>query len=205
MWKIGAASGNLVSQISGRTGEVSQFSVSPDGRRFIFDHGDELRLLNWANWDSWGSLRSQRQGRFTGMAHFSPTGKLVLTSSNIGRVQLWKVPVLDDLNRPESLNSYEVRHFVAPNAAPVTCGVFAPDEKVIFTGGADKTVRVWPVPPESDWSQPLEAKITYIGSQVERGTDTVRIRAEMDNPEGPGRRLRPGTFATLKIYPEFSK
>jgi WD40 repeat protein/biotin carboxyl carrier protein len=206
VWQINATSANFIDQISGRTGEVSQFSVSPDGNQLLFDHGEELRLLDRRTWDSLGSFRSQRQGRFAGMAHFSPTGKLVLTTANNGRVQLWKVPAFAAATqRLLNLNSYEVRYFSPPNALPITCGAFAPDEKVIFTGGVDKVIRVWPVPPEADWYHPLEATITYIGTQVERGTDTLRLRAEMDNPLEPGRRLRPGTFATLKIYPPVEK
>ena len=206
VWQINATSASLIDQISGRTGEVSQFSVSPDGNQLLFDHGEELRLLDRRTWDALGSFRSQRQGRFAGLAHFSPTGKLVLTSANNGRVQLWKVPAFAAATkRLPNLNSYEVRYFSPPNALPITCGTFAPDGRVVFTGGVDKLIRVWPVPPEADWYQPLEATITYIGTQVERGTDTLRLRAEMDNPLEPGRRLRPGTFATLKIYPSVEK
>jgi len=138
VWQINAAAGKLVDQISGRTGEVSQFSISPDGNQLLFDHGEELRLLDRRSWDSLGAFRSQRQGRFTGLAHFSPTGKLVLTSANNGRVQLWKVPVLGATNRLGDLSGYEVRYFATPHAGLVTCGTFAPDEKVIFTGGATK-------------------------------------------------------------------
>jgi hypothetical protein len=126
----------------------------------------------------------------------------VLTAASNGRVQLWKAPRGDSTQPTSSRHTYEVRHFFPSSAGTATCGVFSPDEKVFFTGSADKVVRVWPVPPPADWDQPLVAEITYIGSQVERGTETVRLRAEMDNPVEPGRRLRPGTFATLKIYPE---
>jgi WD40 repeat protein/biotin carboxyl carrier protein len=206
VWQLHGSTGTLINQISGRTGEVHQFGIHPEGNKVLFDHGEELRLLDRRGWDVLGSFRSHRQGRFTALAHFSPTGKLVLSVANNGRIQLWKVPVPEALSHQLwNLNSYEVRHFIPPTPAPVTCGVFAPDEKVFFTGGVDKVIRVWPVPAAADWSQPLEATITYIGSQVERGTDMVRIRAEMDNPVERGRRLRPGTFATLKIYPESSK
>ncbi len=205
VWSIKATAGKFVDQVRGRTGEVSQISVSPDGNRLIFDHGEELRLLDRTSWDSLGSFRSLRQGRFTGMAQFSPSGKLLLTTSNNGRIQLWKGPELTDTNRPGNTNTFEIRHFVSPGGAAIACGVFDPEEKVIFTGGTDKVVRVWPVPPANVWSAPLEATITYIGSQVERGTEMVRIRAEMENPTTAGRRLRPGTFATLKIYPEITK
>ena len=73
---------------------------------------------------------------------------------------------------------------------------------MIFTGGSDKVVRVWQVPPPRLWERPLEARLTFVGSEVERGTDMVRVRAEVDNPTDPALRLRPGTYASLRIYPE---
>jgi hypothetical protein len=108
-------------------------------------------------------------------------------------------PAAEALPRLWRLDGYEVRHFVAP--AAVTCGAFAPDESVVFTAGADGAVRVWPVPAPAA-RQPLEARITYVGSQLERGTDTVRVRAELENPAGAELRLRPGLFANLRVYPE---
>ncbi len=104
--------------------------------------------------------------------------------------QLWQLP------------GQEVRHFVIPGGSIVNCGAFAPDESVFFTGGTDKSVRVWAVPPVQVWNQPLEARITYVGSQVERGTDMVRIRAEMENPQDPDRRLRSGLYAVMRLFPE---
>src|SRR5262249_22958946 len=156
-------------------------------------------------------------------ALFSPTGRLVLTTANNGRLQLWKTPAtpeaasffrgayahgftraslgsLGNLNGPPALalflaakddarlprlwgvDGFEVRYFQSATPSVATCGAFAPDGSVFFTGRADRVVRVWEVPPELQWSEPLEAEITYIGSRVERGTDMVRLRAEMDNP-----------------------
>jgi WD40 repeat protein/biotin carboxyl carrier protein len=106
------------------------------------------------------------------------------------------------LPRLWSLDGYEVRHFLTPGSATATCGAFAPDESVVFTGSSDGTVRVWAVPPAGQWREPLEATISFVASQVERGTDGVRVRAEMDNPVDPARRLRPGTYADLRVYPE---
>jgi hypothetical protein len=103
-----------------------------------------------------------------------------------------------------TVDGYEARYFLGPNPAPVFCGAFTPDESVIFTGGADRVIRVWGVPRDRQSLQPLEGVITYVGSQVERGTDTVRVRAELANPRNPARRLRPGTYANLRVYPETS-
>jgi WD40 repeat protein len=105
------------------------------------------------------------------------------------------------LPRLWNLDAVEIRHFLTPNAA-ILCAAFAPNEQVVLTAGSDKVIRAWPIPPSAQWSLPLEAQLTFVASQVERGTDMVRLRAEVDNPADPGRRLLPGMFATLRFYPE---
>jgi len=260
VWKLEEHGAVLVTEHQGRTGDVAAAGISPDGRRVLFDHGEELRILDRGSGAVLGSLRSQRQGRFTAFATFAPTGTAVLTVANNGRLQVWNVPADPDQARffrqayadgfrrdslaplqalgstltpaglvpawatplvlgksqasplpgkegyllPQlwSLDGFESRYYLGPNPAAVTCGAFAPDGTVLFTGGADRVIRVWSAPAATVWQQPLEAEITYVGSQVERGTDTVRIRAELKNPRDPARRLRPGTYANLRLYPE---
>jgi WD40 repeat protein len=241
VWKLGASGGELVASQPGRTGDAPHLGVSADGRRLLFDHGEELRILDRTGGGFVGTLRSRRQGRFHAFALFSPSGRLVLAAGSSGRLQLWAVPAEPEavaffrhayakglgrnslqnlgqalapagfapawaagksLPRLWRLDGYEVRHFASPTPSPVICGAFAPDESVAFTAGADRVIRAWGVPPASQWAEPIEAEITYVGSQVERGTDLVRIRAELDNPRDAGRRLRPGTYGYLRVYPE---
>jgi WD40 repeat protein len=255
VWKLDESGGELVGSQPGRTGDATQLGVSADGRRLLFDHGEELRILDRKRGGFVGALRSRRQGRFHGFALFSPSGKLVLTGSSSGRLQLWSVPAAPEevaffrqayahgvgqntllslgaladslgptrfaptwaalaLSGPKGgtagglvprlwrLDGFEVRHFFGPTPAPAVCGAFAPDESVAFTAGADRVIRVWGVPSAAQWAEPLEAEVTYVASQVERGTDLVRFRAELDNPRDPARRLRPGTYTYLRVYPE---
>lgn len=252
VWQVDDSEGRLVGQHRGRSGDATQLNLSPDGRSVLFDHGEELRILDRTSGATMGSLKSNRQGRFHQLALFSPSGKLILAGANNGRLQLWKVPATPEaiqffrngyaegfersslralgqlaLGTPLpgmaagpiwgdgaksgaylphlwSLHAFEVRQFLAPAAAVVHCAAFAPDESVFFTGGTDKVIRVWGVPPESQWNQPLEAQITFVAEQVERGTNMVRIRAEMPNSEDL-RRLRTGIYASLVVYPEASR
>jgi WD40 repeat protein len=239
VWKLDGV-GKLVGAYPGRTGEVTDLGVSPDGRRVLFDMGEELRILDAARGTSLGTLRNQKQGRFQGFAAFSPTGQLVLTAASNSRLQLWRTPttaeetqffrqsythgfhrgsllafgaepgfaglaslmVAETAPRLWQLSGQEVRHFNIPNGALVNCGVFAPDESVFFTGSSDKSVHVWAVPNTAQRAHSLEARITYVGSQVERGTDMVRIRAELENPHDLDRRLRSGLYAVLRLFPE---
>jgi WD40 repeat protein len=233
IWRLGTDAGQLVSLQAGRTGEIGQLGLSPDGQQLLFDHGDELRILDRASWSALGSLRSRRQGRFHGLALFSPTGRLLLTGSSNNRLQLWKAPAAPEqvaffrsgygaglerralaallplgsvlaaeehLPRLWDVGARELHHFVLPGAAAARCGAFAPDETVVFTGGTDKVIHVWALPARAEWGRPLEAHITFVGNQIERGTDTIRVRAEIDNPQDFP--LMPGGHASLKLYPE---
>lgn len=212
VWKVGEDAGSLVCIHTGRTCEVAQLGVGPEGRRILLDLGEEMRILDRDSGNWLGSLNSRRQGRFQGLAEFSPSGKLVLTASTNQRLQLWRVPPTPEemqLVRARNAQDFhrqlpggEIRHFIIPGASVVHAGVFAPDESVFFTGGSDKIVHVWAVPAIANWQPIYEARITYVGDQIERGTDMVRIRAELVNPADTGRRLRAGMFATLRIFPE---
>ncbi len=245
VWKLGEAKAESVREQGGRTGEVARLGVSRDGRRALFDHGDELRLLDLdKNLNTVGSIRNRGQELFRGLAAFSTSGRLVLSSVQ-GQAQLWSVPATPDeaaffrqgyergfyhhsplalgaltarlapaapLLMPQAfagvsnkdlgdlpglwrLSAGELRH--VDTAVEISCAAFTPDDDVMFTG--DTLIRVWRVPSTAE-STPLEAIITYVADEV--GQTGVKVRAELDNPRDPDRRLRAGTKVNLTLYPE---
>jgi WD40 repeat protein/biotin carboxyl carrier protein len=240
VWRLGDGGARLLRNLPGRTGDVTRPDVSPDGRVLAFDHGDEVRLIDRDRGTPLGALQGRKHGHFRGPVSFAPSGRLLLTSSSGGLLQLWQSPAPPEgakflrgafahgfdraalarllppgpadvapallhesdgqLPRLWPLDAYEVRQFPASGAG-TACAAFAPDESVLFTAG-DEVVRVWPVPAAGQWRRPLEARITFVGSQLERGTDMVRVRAEFDNPTDPACRLRAGIFVNLRVYPE---
>jgi WD40 repeat protein len=195
----GTRIGSLQNHKQGRFRGCAQFS--PSGK-LVFTAASNSRLQLWRAPATAEETQFFRQGYLSGFDRRS-----LLPVAAIGSP--WSFGAFTSLaSRPTAapmlwqLSGQEVRHFVVPGSTMVQCAAFAPDESVVFTGGTDKTVRVWAVPKTQQWNQPLEARITYVGSQVERGTDMVRIRAELDNPSDPGRRLRAGLFAVMRLFPE---
>jgi WD40 repeat protein len=211
-WKLGQNDAKLLGIQKDRSGDVTRLGLTADGKRCLFDSGDELRILDLADWSPVSSLQTRRQGRFTQLAVFSPAGQHVLAVSS-GRLQLWAAPGPKD--SLETFRPYELRQLAVPDAAHVTCGAFfAPGELpgaqpgmpgFCFTGGEDKVVRLWELPPTIEREQPLEATITFVGPQLERGAGLVQVRAELDNPQDESRRLKAGARVSLTLYPEAAK
>ena len=214
VWQIDGSRSKLLKVHRGRSGDVPRLDVSRDGTRLLLDHGDELRVLNRDSGVVLGAMQNTKHVRFEEFACFSPTQRLVLAASADGRLQLWKTPVdpkdgaanlvafhaspaADSL---PNLGGFEVRHYPLPKASQARSGVFAPDESVFFTAGTDRVIRVWNVPPPADW-EPRPATLTYVGSELESGTDLVRIQAELENPADVSRWWRPGSFVNLKGFP----
>ncbi|MCS6976213.1 MAG: HlyD family efflux transporter periplasmic adaptor subunit [Gemmatales bacterium] len=106
------------------------------------------------------------------------------------------------------LQSRELRHLITSDPGAVTCADFLPEPDnseqptLLFTGGADRVVRIWRLPPASARADTLEAIITAVGSQIEAGTGMVHVRAELDNPSRADARLLAGAKVNLTIYPE---
>ncbi|MCS7016528.1 MAG: HlyD family efflux transporter periplasmic adaptor subunit [Gemmatales bacterium] len=96
-WRLGQdEKGQWVSEllwrIEGRTADVAQLGISRDGRRALFENGEELRVLDLTDGQSLAVISSRRSGHFRAIAIFSPDGRQVLTTTAGGRLHLWNVP-----------------------------------------------------------------------------------------------------------------
>lgn len=212
VWRLKGAEATLVKTHRGRSGDVPRLGLGHDGTRLLQDHGDELRVVERDGGSVLGALHNPKHVRFEEFARLSPSQRLILTASADGRLQIWQTPVepkeraalAQAMRQPgaalPNLGGFEVRQYQLPKASQARCGVFAPDESVFFTAGTDRVIRVWTVPPPAERA-PREAVLTYVGSELEPGTDLVHIQAEMDNPLAGAQLWRPGTFVHLKIFP----
>lgn len=214
VWQIKGNEIGLAKTHRGRSGDVARLNIGRDGHHLLMDHGDELRIVDRLSGTVEGTLHNTRHVRFEEFAQFSPSRRLILSASAEGRLQLWRAPV-ESKERAEAaralksgklqgqapnLGGFEIRQYPLPKASQARCSVFAPDESVFFSGGSDRMIRVWSIPAVEDWS-PRPGVLTYVGSELEPGTDLVHIQAEMDNPVDAARWWRPGTYVHLKIYP----
>lgn len=206
VWSWTRDSAALVKEHRGRTGDVSRLGAMPAGTALLFDHADELRLVHPRSGNVLGALSGGKGVAFQGFASFSPSGRLVLSCTADGRCQVWKTPVHradaaaeDSLALGRKRGGNEIRYYRLSRSVAMKCGTFSPDETAFFSGGTDRIVRAWTIPPEMEW-HPRDAIITYVANTIEPGTDLVRIQAEMENG-GARPPLRPGTFVHLKVFP----
>jgi hypothetical protein len=103
----------------GRSGDVAQVGVSPDGQTVLFDQGRELSLLSLADKEIRGSLENPAVATsFSTLALFAPDGRTILTNGPApGSLRLWRTP-------SGAARASELRQLVWAKGA-ATCGAFA--------------------------------------------------------------------------------
>jgi WD40 repeat protein len=178
-----------------RSGDVAALGVSPDGRRILFDQGKMLRVLSIPEGVTQGVLQNAGgSSNFTGFALFSPDGRVILTDSAAdGRLQMWRPP-----SGPNH-RTYVVRELASSDRSPViTCAAFSPDGTFVVTGGRDRQVLVWAVPPLSEVEKEVAAEVTLFESDISSSTGQCRVTADFANPDG---RLLPGGTVIMAVHP----
>jgi WD40 repeat protein len=183
-------------RLEGRGGEVTTLGVNFDGSQALFDQGKDLRVVSSETRTLVGTMTTTSGNNFTKLALFSPDGKLVLTSTGAGRLQLWRAPTAET-------RGHELQQLVwtasRDESAATYCGAFAPDGSFLVTGTKNRNVIVWPMPSKEEVERRLKAKIINFDPEVSSGQ--VKVMAELDNPGY----LLPGDVVTLVVYPEKKK
>jgi WD40 repeat protein len=105
-WRLGDKAAQLENEIIGRSGEVRQITISQDGKLALFDHEEELRILNLSDFRTQSVLAARQLGHFKNIACFSPQADMILTTTTNGRLQLWSTP-----ERPEVEAIYRYAYF----------------------------------------------------------------------------------------------
>jgi WD40 repeat protein len=179
-------------EFEGRSADVNQLGVSPDGQRVLLDQGRELKVLSTANKQLEGVLANPGSAmNFSTMALFSPDGKSILTNgAAVGRLQLWRAPT-------SQARASELRQFIWSQGM-ATCAAFAPDGSFAVTGTQDHQVLVWTMPSEKEVEKPLKARLILVEKALDTRSRQVRVWAELDNPGW----LIPGSPATLVVPPQ---
>jgi WD40 repeat protein len=177
----------------GRGGEVSQISVSPDGKVVLFDQGKELRLLSLSNKQIEGTLQNPSEAmNFSTMALFAPDGKSILTNGSApGKLQLWRTPTTHG-------RASELRQFVWMKGM-ASCGAFAPEDSFVVTGTQDHQVLVWTMPEKKEVESRLDGHLILVEKQLDTQSRQVRVWAELQ--ETPSW-LIPGSRATIVVLPQ---
>lgn len=194
LWQVGTKGARSVKTMDRRSGDVTAFGASPDGRRVLFDQGKALRILSVPDGLTKGVIQNPTgANNFSTFAMFSPDSRLIVTAGlSEGRLQVWRAP-------GENTRASEVRQLVTREGAPATCASFSPDGSYLVTGTRDQKVLVWVMPTQEETDSRLEGELEYTDVAVESESRRVRVWAKFKNPE---ERLLPGDTVTVVIYPK---
>lgn len=183
--------GKDINKLTGRSAEVTQIGINRDGKNFLFNNYGLLQVRSLPYGEPVVSFEN-RIGTFSGVAVFSPVEELVLAGSDNRQLQLWA---------PDPAGRYpRLARIFEGHTDPVLSVDFAPDGSYFVSGSADRSVRIWRCPKVDQLNRERKrAKIEFVNQQVEAGSQTLTMYAEVDNKDGL---LNPGAFATIVVYPD---
>lgn len=134
------ARSNLLSHISGHTGDISSLAFSPN-RKILASGSNDATIRVWDVSDPRHPIPASQPlqghtGTVSSLA-FSPDGQVLVSGSADQTVILWD---MSDARQPAPLGEPLAEH-----TAEVNCLVFSPDGGLLASGGAENIILLWDV------------------------------------------------------------
>ncbi len=137
----------LINTLYGHTDSVEKVLLSPDGRKIISSSNDKT-IRGWSL--TTGELL------YTIRGHKSIINLLYITSNNrfiiSSSIEDYALKIWD-------IEDGNLVSIIRGHTGPITALAVSPDSKWIITGSADKTIKIWMIPPGLEYAknfQPLE-------------------------------------------------
>jgi WD40 repeat protein len=195
VWSLGQDGARLDYTQEGRSGDVGRPGVSPDGRYFLLDISQSLRLMSIPERRTEGVVESAGEtAKLSSFAIFSNDSRFVITGNQgEGNVSVWRTPTPGN-------RAVELRHFVPrERMVQFSCAAVAPMDREPFavTGTRTGEVHLWPMPAEAETTR-LPGMLMYIDQTANSATHQIRVYADFDNSKA---QLPVGTSATVVAEP----
>jgi WD40 repeat protein/biotin carboxyl carrier protein len=191
-----AATGGSVRTFGGRIAPkdktVHQLGLSPDGKEFLFTNEGVLQIRDATTgfpngeWESTG-------GSFAYAAVFAGSKDRLLTVNEDSQILLWE---RETASRPPRLARTYDGHKRASSVERIDV---AANGRFFVSAGSDHSARLWLLPSrERLEAERHPARVSFVSSQAERGTDRIAFYAEADNRRGL---LTANAGATIVLLP----
>ncbi len=192
IWQLGTEAAKLKKSVRRQAVALRDVGVSPDGKTYMAERANEMRVVSLENNATAFVLRNPSQSSdFNTLAQFSPDGRMALTcAGQDGLLQLWKL---------DAERTHEVRELTGERS-PTTCAAISPDDSFVVAGNRNGKVLVWSLPAANEVSRELTGVITSVDPSIDNTADPrIHITAEFDNPKD--RPLASGDVVTMVARP----